>query len=324
MTGRITTFILGMIFTLYIAVLYKSSGLLFLLYTEFFIGIVLFIIDFVIYAKINISLETDYTVCKDGQIGFNLNIENRSFFPSGRISIIIICTDSYTMKHKKFTIEQWCSGRKKEIKKCKFKGNDWDIMSGKYIISVKKVSVYDYLGFFRIVKRMGSKIGMTQIIPVTEGEEVKFTNTLCEEIDTIINVEKDKSGEFDHVREYIVGDKLRNIHWKLSSKSEDIYVKEFTDGFDSYYCYYIETRPLNRKEISKEFKRWDAAGSYAIEMGKKIVFIWYDPRQKDIKKAYVSNEEELFCALCEINVYEGIDKNLIVDMDMLMEMEKKG
>ena len=52
--------------------------------------------------------------------------------------------------------------------------------------------------------------------------------------------------------------------------------------------YYIETRPLKREEIAREFDKWNKVGFGTIENGENIVYVWYDARQKHVKRAYVS------------------------------------
>lgn len=331
MAGRIFTFILGALLTLYLAVLYKSVGLLFVFYAEILIGSAMFIIALLLFCNIKVRVQTEHVVDKDGEIKFELIIENRGILPSGKILLLVNCLDPYTMKSKKIVIKQWCSCKNEERNSYSFRGKTGEILSGKYIISVKKMSIYDYLGFFKFTRRSRHRNDIDCVVPVTGGDNTEPLDNICDEIENIVNIEKSHNGEFSRVREYANGDKIRNIHWKLSSKSDELYVKEFLDGSENYLCYYIETRPLKRQEISDEFKKWNVAGEQVIESGRKMIFIWYDTKQKYVRKANVSNREELYEALCEINVYDGTgimsnkisDKNLIVDMDMLMEMEKK-
>lgn len=329
MIGRIFTFILGAAATLYMSVLYKSNGLLFVFFAELMMGSVLFIINMLVFFNVKVGIRSEPFINENGEIRFELVIRNKCILPSGKIQFTVNCLDPYKMKYKKVVIEQWCSGRKIEEHSYSFKDDTGGILSGKYIVSIKKISIYDYLGFFKITKKL--KKDVTCTVPVVE-EDMESAGSMCDESENIVSVKSIDMGEFSHVREYRDGDKLRNIHWKLSSKSDETYVKEFSDGYDNYLCYYIETKPLNRKEISEEFKRWSVAGKQAVEAGDNIVFVWYDLEQGYVRKAYVSNEEELYQALCEINVYDcrkfassGVfDKNFIVDIDMLMEMEKKG
>ena len=328
MAGRILTYIFGVILTLYMAVLYKSAGLVFVFYSELFIGSILLIINIIVFLNLEIQLKTEHVLRSDNQIKFEIIIKNKSIFQSGKISITLTCLDPYTMKKKKVTVEQFCAAQscaeKKEEKNLySFRDKDGGIISGKYVIFINKISVYDYLGIFKLTKNGKNKNRIECVVPVIEEKETETTDSSREESDNIINVNTSNDGDFSCVRQYRNGDRLNNIHWKLSSKNDEIYVKEFYDENEFCYCYYIETKPLSRKEIAGEFVKWFEAAAYVIGQGETILFLWYSPEQMCVKKVYVSNEEELYNALCEINVYEGKDKSVIIDMDMLMEMEKR-
>ena len=303
MAGRIFTFILSVLFTLYMSVLYNSNGFLFVFYAEILIGSMLFIMNMILFFKLKIKLETKPVINKCGRINFELVLENRSILPSGKILLTLNCLDPYNMKQKKVVVKQWCSAKRTE--RCSYSFRDDEILSGNYIVSVKKAGIYDYLGFFKLNKHMKNKSEAVCIVPVTDGKYIE-------------TAEKDSDDNC-----------VRNIHWKLSSKSNTLYVKEFLDDSKNYYCYYIETRPLKREEIAREFDKWNKVGFGTIENGENIVYVWYDARQKQVKRAYVSNEEELYRALCEINVYDEMNlrstgNNPVIDKDTLIEMEKTG
>ena len=51
MAGRIFTFILSVLFTLYMSVLYNSNGFLFVFYAEILIGSMLFIMNMILFFK---------------------------------------------------------------------------------------------------------------------------------------------------------------------------------------------------------------------------------------------------------------------------------
>lgn len=321
------TFILSVLFTLYMSVLYNSNGFLFVFYAEILIGSILFITDIIMSLRLRIRLETKPVVNKCGQINFELVLENKSILPSGKISLTVSCLDPYNMKQKKVVVKQWCPAKRTE--RCSYSFRDDEILSGNYIISVKKVGMYDYLGFFKLNKHMKNKSEAVCIVPVTDGKYIETVEKGSDENCVMLNEKKENNGDFSHVREYRNGDRLRNIHWKLSSKSNTLYVKEFLDDSKNYYCYYIETKMLKREEIAREFNKWNRAGFGAIENGENIVYVWYDARQKLVKRAFVSNEEELYRALCEINVYDEMNlrsagKNPVIDKETLIEMEKTG
>ena len=80
MAGRIFTFILSVLFTLYMSVLYNSNGFLFVFYAEILIGSMLFIMNMILFFKLKIKLETKPVINKCGRINFELVLENRSIF----------------------------------------------------------------------------------------------------------------------------------------------------------------------------------------------------------------------------------------------------
>ncbi len=329
MAGRILTFILSVLFTLYMSVLYNSNGFLFVFYAEILIGSILFITDIILFFRLKIKLETEPVINRYGRINFELVLENRSILPSGKILITLCCLDPYNMKQKKVVIKKWCQAKSTERHSYSFR--DDEILSGNYVVSVKKAGIYDYLGFFKLNRHMKNKSEAVCVVPVTDENYIQNAEKEHDNDENciMVNEKNENNGDFSHVREYRNGDRLRNIHWKLSSKSNTLYVKEFLDDSKNCYYYYIETKPLKREEIAREFDKWNRAGFGAIENGENIVYVWYDARQKQVKKAYVSNEEELYRALCEINVYDELNlrsagKNPVIDKETLIEMERTG
>ena len=155
MAGRIFTFILSVLFTLYMSVLYNSNGFLFVFYAEILIGSMLFIMNMILFFKLKIKLETKPVINKCGRINFELVLENRSILPSGKILLTLNCLDPYNMKQKKVVVKQWCSAKRTE--RCSYSFRDDEILSGNYIVSVKKAGIYDYLGFFKLNKHMKNK-----------------------------------------------------------------------------------------------------------------------------------------------------------------------
>ena len=120
---------------------------------------------------------------------------------------------------------------------------------------------------------MKNKSEAVCIVPVTDGKYIETAEKDSDDNCVMISGNKKNNGDFSHVREYRNGDRLRNIHWKLSSKSNTLYVKKFLDDSKNYYCYYIETRPLKREEIAREFDKWNKVGFGTIENGENIVYV---------------------------------------------------
>lgn len=101
---------------------------------------------------------------------------------------------------------------------------------GSYPAQIMKISVYDPLKLIRITRRMEStmqlvilprKIPLEQLGFVFGGDKGSVP-------EPIINGEKE---DFSHVREYLDGDILQLIHWKLTAKQQELMIKQYeADG----------------------------------------------------------------------------------------------
>ena len=66
---------------------------------------------------------------------------------------------------------------------------------------------------------------------------------------------RDKS-EISNIREYRMGDSLKTIHWKLSSKSEEWQVKDYNTNNDRHTYIFVDlAAPTPAPEVKKEEAR---------------------------------------------------------------------
>lgn len=98
---------------------------------------------------------------------------------------------------------------------------------GKYEIRCKKAAVRDLLGIMEVVLRTEC-YGDAAVLPDLEkGDAAETSGFLSGMSETEESREKGHDfSEVHDIREYIPGDKLRDIHWKLSAKQGEWMVKE--------------------------------------------------------------------------------------------------
>ncbi len=108
---------------------------------------------------------------------------------------------------------------------------------GTYGITVDSVEFYDFLRLIKLKKNIGKEItvhvGARRIkidFPVNSELQNQENSNL---IGTSVVLD---GGDMVGVRDYVVGDNIKNIHWKLSSKSDGLVMKSFAeDIFDQAY-----------------------------------------------------------------------------------------
>jgi uncharacterized protein (DUF58 family) len=94
-------------------------------------------------------------------------------------------------------------------------------------ISAKEIKPKDLMGFFRLKKTSDSGVEITvlpQIIGEVSADKASLSQGMLE------SEESSKRGndfsDVQEIREYIPGDKLMSIHWKLSAKRDILMVKD--------------------------------------------------------------------------------------------------
>ncbi len=94
-------------------------------------------------------------------------------------------------------------------------------------VSVSRVYVKDLMGFFRLKKAVDQAAELS-ILP-REVNDIAYEKTALEQ-GMLESEESSKRGndfsDVQEVREYIPGDKLMSIHWKLSAKRDILMVKD--------------------------------------------------------------------------------------------------
>lgn len=178
---------------------------------------------------------------------------------------------------------------------------------GNVSIKVEKVRIYDYLSIFAWT--VGKKFHTQNVIvlpPVKEiylGED-RWYNDTNEDSDRFSLYKKgDDPSEIFDIREYMDGDKIQRIHWKLSSKTNTLMVKEGSLPLTRAVNIFIDLCvPGSNKKKERE-KRYDKMnlliqGVYSISMfmiehAIPQNYIWYDNKNEVVQERLVEHEEEL-------------------------------
>lgn len=99
---------------------------------------------------------------------------------------------------------------------------------GSYTARIDKITVYDPLRIIRLSRREKSestlvflprRIRLGELVPVTESEQsmVQLSHSTGEKDD------------FSHVRGYLPGDIIQQIHWKLTAKADELMIKQYEE-----------------------------------------------------------------------------------------------
>lgn len=126
--------------------------------------------------------------------------------------------------------------------------------AGKAEMFISKIVFYDYLLLFW----KKQKLNLTQqliVVPNNENKKIKgieeIYNNQYSGYDEQSNQDKSlERSEFKQIREYQSGDLIRDIHWKLYSKTDKLLVKEFNSENEHIGYVQINFDSLDKLSIS--------------------------------------------------------------------------
>ncbi len=154
---------------------------------------------------------------------------------------------------------------------------------GRFKVSISKIKFYGFIDLLFLYKSVqwSNEVVVTPKIHGIENYEINTVNPI---FSVDYNVpHKIKGGEFNDVREYIPGDPIKNIHWKLSAHSISLITKIInTDAVNGISIYmdlpYFSTENYNYSAYVYDciLESSYAAAIYSLEMDYSVNFIFFE------------------------------------------------
>ena len=159
---------------------------------------------------------------------------------------------------------------------------------GTYDIGVKCFYVYDFFRLMRVrvdVENYNQVFVLPRKLNLDEAAAQAISDSVARTVRSPISYDR---LEVSDIRDYRLGDSLKSIHWKLSSKSEEMIVKEYNTGtanITNVYCDLARTFPdappaeqtpeqMSRKQIKYQKKaeklQFESAVATAKDQGIKL------------------------------------------------------
>lgn len=224
-------FLLLIVICIFFYILYVWNFSLILLIIFVTLPVVMFVTTLIT----KLSTKTEFavqskTTPKNTSFPVQLCITNNSIFPVGKAEAHIEYYNIFNNQINEFELLFPLQAR--NTQRVTFQ------LSSKYcgILKIRSVyiNIYDPLRMFRF--RTGKNI-TTEIVVMPEIHEINgaidYTDREIEESSVFSeNTAGDDPSEVFDLRDYVMGDKLNRIHWKLSSKKDELIVKDYSMPVD--------------------------------------------------------------------------------------------
>ena len=176
--------------------------------------------------------QTDAIAHRGGKCVVRLKITNKSLLPLTACKICFRVTDinKSGRKRKKFIKQETaviCPPRKTIEKQIEFVCSRCELLEAR----MTGIYVYDFFRFFCLRRKLKQNLTIT-VLPKYPDKYVvdRMSTVVGEDEENMYSTVKagDDPTEIFAIREYASGDKIRNIHWKLTSKKSELMVKDYS------------------------------------------------------------------------------------------------
>lgn len=163
------------------------------------------------------------------------------------------------------------------------------VYNGLVNIRVEKVEVHDLLNIIKFDDNESSDI-FFYVLPNVLDPDAEMTPGELYSEDSIISVKNVNGTQIDGIRDYVMGDKLRNIHWKLSAKKQDLLVKEYSDSNEEAAVLLVE---LYSPAIDDIMDNVYSAGKMLLENAYPFTVAFASAGSEQLTKLFI-NEDKAF------------------------------
>ncbi len=228
-------------------------------------------------------------------------LRNKSLFPVSNARVSVEGRNIRTGDKKELCFDSGMIGKKESRHKYAFNSRH----CGKIEITTKKIQIKDMLGMFMTQKELPGG-GAVTVYPDRFFVNVSLTNSAS----ALLEGDKysrtrtgNDSSETMGIKEYVMGDPVKNMHWKLSAKTDKLLVKEYGQPIVDQVCLLLDMSVSGEKKAEEVDVIADVFVSITdamIENGVEPDVGWQDPESGTLNIRQVRSEEELSPVLEEM------------------------
>lgn len=247
--------------------------------------------------KLNMLYEIVYDN-KSKRNCIKINVENRSIFPINHIQSIIYCENIVFGTKNKQTIDFSVKGKSKEEYLLPVNSR----YCGRIDLNVEKCLVFDWFDFsYRSIKvntrgnyyiypQKKKQIWENALDYFTEGSDITYKHTRGNDVSEILQI-----------REYRQGDSIKNIHWKLSAKSQNLLVKEADCPNDNSIMILFDYSDIQDRDVNNDILTAVLNISMELQNDRKGHTLFrMDTSSEKVVERSITEEEEYDVMRCEV------------------------
>lgn len=246
---------------------------------------------------------------KKGRIQIQLIVSKKGWLPVSQISANMVCTSFFSGNKENYPLYFRVDGRGQQQYIYELTRNS----CGRLRLEIDRLRLWDYFHFFSMCKK------------VHMSEEVIFLPQMYETAVTVSEATRHFAGEtedyepeaagLDHsqiyqIREYRPGDRLQMIHWKLTARSDELFVKEASEPVCFAVAIFMDLSAGRKTPPASVEAMLETVLSISyglMEQKCRHFIVWYDAGNDRLIKRRIGSIEDIYEAteyLMTIKLYK--------------------
>lgn len=164
---------------------------------------------------------------------------------------------------------------------------------GHFVMRVSSIQCMDLLGIYTVTVPL-DQTAECLVLPDAQVREQEAGNLYQKGVREAME-SKEKGYDFSEIsgiREYIPGDKLQNIHWKLSSKKDELMVKERVSVSAMQLHVVVELVENESVQTEGVLELADGITKALVRQNLPFTVHYYSVLQANMQQMYIGNEVE--------------------------------
>ena len=222
-------------------------------------------------------------------LGIGIIISNESIFSSLRCRCHLLIKNVYYEEEVSqiFTVPIVARSENKNPLYCKVTN------CGIIEASLIKCEISDVLGFVKAVVPSDHMISITIMPKQTNLDDIQKLGILTGFTDNEDDSQKgNEYSDTSNIREYIPGDRIKDIHWKLSAKRDVLLVREHIKSCENQLVLWVDSSP--RKKYCEQILALTlSVGAFCLKENTLVRIMWYDKKLEGVNERIVNSMRDL-------------------------------
>ncbi|MCH1981766.1 DUF58 domain-containing protein [Ruminococcus sp. OA3] len=290
--------------TFYLAGVYRSNALMMLFVAELFFLVGMFLLSRYLSGRLDVRLELESdTVPKGESVTGRVWVSNRSRLPAAQFEVELEYYNPEIAVRGTKKLYGYMAGHRQPVK-MEFQAASR--YCGILHVGIRRVRVYDYLMLFR---GRSKKVEDLRVLVFPSGRPVKIEADWNAAViypsggEPRPDMPGSQPPELYQIRQYQDGDSMRDIHWKLSAKMDQMMSRQFAAESQCTATIYLDFRKSGDEDIRRLDAFCELSASVLhgfLDAGREFRVCWHDMEKKSGEEKMIRNEEDYRGMLKEI------------------------